>query len=236
MLGLGAMAMFIILSQLALGTPLLEEYDRIAMDWLGQLRHPVLDGVFVAITLIGDLAVLYSAATVAVLVLCFRGYYAAGLHVAGTTVVASLLVWLFKDVSAVPRPDLVSRPPLSGAFPSGHATGITVLCALLASFLARETRPGQRWQYYLMLSAPIVLVSLSRVYLGVHWPTDVIAGILMGLSLVGLTRTSFSRFDNEPITLDVSMVMGTVIWLVFSGSYLAANWSTAMAHYAPTAG
>jgi undecaprenyl-diphosphatase len=234
MLMLASVALFAIVSQLALTTDLLTPFDRLAVDWLAQLRHPVLDGVFVAITLLGDPPVLACAAVLAVLALTFRGFYAAGLHVAGATLLASVMVWLFKDVTAIARPEMVLQPPSSEAYPSGHATGITVLCALLASFTARETRPGQRWQFYLIFSLPLLLVAISRVYLEVHWFTDVAAGILLGLAVTGLARTSFSRFDNRPVTLDISLIVAAGIWVAFSVGYVIHQWPGAMIWYAPT--
>lgn len=234
MLALASVALFILVSQLSLTTDVLMSYDRVAADWLAQLRHPVLDGVFVAITLLGDPAVLVSGAFLAVLVLVFRGFYAAAFHVAGAVLITGLAVWLLKDATAVARPELVLQPPLSEAYPSGHATGITVLCSLLASFVARETRPGRRWQFYLICGVPLVLVSISRVYLGVHWLTDITAGVLLGLAISGLIRTSFSRYDNAPITLDSSLVAASMAWGVFCVGYVVQEWPQAMAEFAPT--
>lgn len=234
MLGLGSLALFAIVSQLALTTDLLTPYDRLSVDWLAQLRHPILDGVFVAITLLGNPAVLASAAVLAVLALVFRGFYAAGLHVAGAALLASVMVWLFKDATAIARPELVLQPPSSDAYPSGHATGVTVLCSLLASFIARETRPGHRWQFYLIFSLPLLLVAISRVYLGVHWFTDITAGVLLGLAVTGLIRTSFSRFDNRPVTFDVSLAVAAGMWVAFTVGYIIHQWPQAMIAYAPT--
>ena len=234
MLGLGSLALFAIVSQLALATDLLTPFDRQAIDWLAQLRHPVLDGVFVAITLLGDPPVLAGATVLAVLTLVFRGFYAAGLHVAGAALLAAAMVWLFKDVTAIARPEQVLQPPSSEAYPSGHAAGITLFCSLLASFIAREARPGQRWQFYLIFSLPLLLVAGSRVYLGVHWITDISAGILLGLAITGLTRTSFSRFDNRPVAIDISLVVAVGVWIAFSAGYVIHHWPGAMIWYAPT--
>lgn len=232
-LGLASMALLIVLSQIALGTNMLSPFDRMATDWLAQLRHPLLDGIFVAITLLGDPAVLVSGAILAVLAMMFRGFYAAGLHLVGATLLTSLSIWLFKDATAVTRPDLVMQPPLSESYPSGHATGITVFCSLLASFVARETQPGRRWRYYLLFGTPLVLVAFSRVYLGVHWMTDIGAGLLLGLAISGLIRTSFSRFDNAPITPDITLLISAAVWIVFCAGYVIHTWPGTMARYAP---
>ncbi|MDI9246233.1 bifunctional DedA family/phosphatase PAP2 family protein [Marinobacter sp. CHS3-4] len=231
MLGLGCLALFAILSQLALATDLLVRYDQLAVEWLSQLRHPLLDKLFIAITLMGDTAILLSAAVLMTALFAFRGFYSAALHIATATILASLVVWLLKDATAIARPDLASASPDSVAFPSGHATGITLFCALTASFVAREFRTGQRWQFYLAFSLPIVLVATSRIYLGVHWPTDILAGIFLGMAIAGLTRTSFSRFDNTPVTLDATLILTITIWVGFSAAYLFYQWPQALMAY-----
>ncbi|TGN38179.1 bifunctional DedA family/phosphatase PAP2 family protein [Marinobacter confluentis] len=233
MLGFASLALFLIVSQLTLATDLLTPYDRLAADWLAQLRHPLPDGLMVGITLLGDLAVLLSAAVLAVMVMVFRGFYAAGIHLAAAALLTSLMVWLLKDATAIARPELVLQPPSSEAYPSGHATGVSVLCALMASFIAREIRPGRRWQYYLLFSVPIVMIAISRAYLGVHWMTDIIAGVLLGLAVTGFIRASFSRFDNRPITLDASLIAAAIVWGVFCVGYVVQQWPQAMAQYAP---
>jgi len=108
-----------------------------------------------------------------------------------------------------------------------------VFCALMASFVAREVRPGRRWQYYLLFSVPLILVAFSRVYLGVHWMTDITAGVLLGFAISGLIRTSFSRFDNAPITLDASLIIAAIAYGGLCIGYVLLQWPGAMARYAP---
>jgi undecaprenyl-diphosphatase len=94
------------------------------------------------------------------------------------------------------------RPGESTAlsFPSGHALAATVLCATLLLLLLPACR--RVWQRVLLGAAAatwFVLICVSRVYLGKHYPTDVLGGILLGLAwtaaAVGLVR-GFSRSEN----------------------------------------
>jgi membrane-associated phospholipid phosphatase len=67
-----------------------------------------------------------------------------------------------------------------GAFPSGHAQGATTFWGLAAFYFRK------RWLWWLA-ALMIVLVSVSRLYLGVHWLVDVFGGIVIGIAIIGLT-------------------------------------------------
>ena len=90
---------------------------------------------------------------------------------------------LLKLGFARPRPELVSHlvDVNSFSFPSGHATMSTVTYLTLGVLLAR-VQERRRMKLYLLTVATLValLVGVSRIYLGVHWPTDVLAGWCIG--------------------------------------------------------
>lgn len=97
-------------------------------------------------------------------------------------------IWL-KAGFAVPRPPLVLPPgtvtlldnlPGNASFPSGHAIAVGVLTGAL---LPRASLRGQ-----LGLAAGALLVCLSRIAIGVHWPLDVLAGLVLGLVLAAAAQ------------------------------------------------
>jgi undecaprenyl-diphosphatase len=99
--------------------------------------------------------------------------------VAGGVIASSLLKLGF----ARPRPDLVPHGMMvfTNSFPSGHAMMSAVVYLTLGDLLARAQRSVALKVYILSLAVFLtVLVGLSRIYLGVHWPSDVLAGWAVG--------------------------------------------------------
>lgn len=113
---------------------------------------------------------------------------------------AVLLNVLMKIVVQRQRPDLwISLAPESDfSFPSGHAMGSVALAAAL-TVLAWQTR--WRWPVLIVTSMFALLVCWSRSYLGVHYPSDILAGMVASLAWVGGLQLLFSKRRQELLDL-----------------------------------
>jgi undecaprenyl-diphosphatase len=127
-----------------------------------------------------------------------RGRAMVGVAAAGAIGLGALANSTIKLVVARPRPDvltpIVVEPGYS--FPSGHSLSAMVAYGVIAVLVARSGLPGAARAVIIGLLAVLVaVVGLSRVYLGAHYPTDVIGGWLMGFAWVALFAAASVSVD-----------------------------------------
>jgi undecaprenyl-diphosphatase len=133
---------------------------------------------------LGGLAwIAFSTAVIAIF-LWLDGKTHMSMFLAAATISGALVSILLKSAFARPRPDLV--PHLShvytSSFPSGHSMNSAVVYLTLGSLLASVIADVKLKIYVLAIAISLTIaVGLSRIYLGVHYPTDVLAGWLAGL-------------------------------------------------------
>jgi undecaprenyl-diphosphatase len=135
------------------------------------------------ITSLGSTAVLTLITIGALGYLLIERKYHAALFLLAAIGGGTLLSTMLKMGFDRPRPDLVAHGAqvYSASFPSGHALMSAVAYLTLGALLAR-VQPRRRLKLYFLGVAVVLtlLIGISRVYLGVHWPTDVLAGWCLG--------------------------------------------------------
>ncbi len=141
------------------------------------------------ITALGGYAVLTLLTIAAALYRFARDDRATGLIILAAIGSGAFLGNLLKLGFDRPRPDIVEHltHAASSSFPSGHATLSAVTYLTLGALMARG-QPGARLKALVLGGAILltILVGFSRVYLGVHWPTDVLAGWCLGAAWAAL--------------------------------------------------
>ncbi|WP_081852941.1 phosphatase PAP2 family protein [Bosea sp. 117] len=135
------------------------------------------------ITVLGDTTILALVTLIVVGYLLIDGKRGAAAFVAISIVSGTLLSFGLKSGFERPRPDLVAHlvKVQTMSFPSGHAMMSALTYLTLGALLAR-TQSRRRIKAYILGVAMVLtlLIGASRVYLGVHWPTDVLAGWCAG--------------------------------------------------------
>lgn len=122
-----------------------------------------------------------------VFILKKKKYYAAALMVPLNIAAGSLLNEILKRIFLRPRPDIHRLITVTGySFPSGHSMNSMIFYGFIIYLLLSYARPRYRYAAASILGLMILLIGTSRIYLGVHYASDVIAGFIMGLAWLAL--------------------------------------------------
>ena len=159
------------------------ELDHFLLDFISQFRSPYMNQAMTDITALGSVSVMAIMFVVLLIILKifkdYRGWVYQGIILLGTITVP----WGLKLLFMRERPSIVDKlvHVSDTSFPSGHsftATSIYIALAYYGSRFAKTTL--QEFSFYFLGALLIFLVCFSRIYLGVHYPTDVLAGFSTG--------------------------------------------------------
>ena len=158
-------------------------FDKPLLLWIHQLATPAIDQLFVTIS---DLGYLWGVVPVNIIVLAYlvlHKRYREGLFWLLAVGGSALLNLGVKTYFARDRPDLWEAVVAehSFSFPSGHAMGSATLATALV-LLAWRTR--YHWPALILLPAFALTVGIARIYLGVHYPSDILAGFAVAVAWV----------------------------------------------------
>ena len=174
--------------------------DSAILQAIAKIRTPLLTGAAVDVTALGSitLVVLFSAFTLIVL-LVLRDRLGA-LQLLTASVGAGILTVVTKDAIERIRPVEAQRLIVVSGFsyPSGHSVSTSALYLTIAIIACRFIEhSGARAAIFLAVAAVVILVGASRVYLGVHYATDVVSGISLGAAWALLLAGSFASLGHR---------------------------------------
>ena len=157
--------------------------DRRILNLVATLRTPPLDQVMYAVTFLGNAQTLVVITAVAALVALIAGRPRDAVLVVLAVLAGTLFFELVSLVVQRPRPPLEDARIVQGgfSFPSGHSTLAATLYGTVAYLVIRNLR-HDRWKIVVGISAGVLVLAIgvSRIYLGVHYPSDVLAGWAAG--------------------------------------------------------
>ncbi len=173
-------------------------FDVAVAGAIHSLRTPALTTFFYLCTIMANTGTIVFLTAASVIVLRVRRRYAEALLVVVVVAGGQALGTIVKNVVVRQRPPaagaLIAQPG-GYSFPSGHALAAVLLYGVLAFLLVLSIRSrGSRIAVALAAGAFIVLVGVSRVYLGVHWPSDVFAAWLLGGAWLTLCAAVYLRW------------------------------------------
>jgi undecaprenyl-diphosphatase len=176
-------------------------FDAAVGDAVHAMRTPVLTGFFYLCTLMANTGTITFITVAAVVVLVMRRRFAEAVLVTVVVAGGHSLGTLLKNLLIRQRPPATQAlisPPGTYAFPSGHALAAVLLYGVLAFLLARAVRT-RRARVAVVAGAVVLigLVGLSRVYLGVHWPSDVVAAWILGGAWLAVCTATYLWWDRR---------------------------------------
>ncbi len=186
-----------IAERLHAGSSRMHQIDAEVHAWARTTRTAGATRFFTTMTLIGTPVGLGILVLIACLALMARGRWRWAAYLAFTSGVGSLLNLQLKDFFERARPELAEalRHASGYSFPSGHAMGSTFVFGALAYLAFRIFRT---WRWRAAASAfaltMIVAIAVSRIYLGVHWISDIGGGIAAGAIWLATTTVAYESF------------------------------------------
>lgn len=176
LIGIGWAWFALLTTVLMRGDPLAIDLNTYAL--MTALRNPLADRLMAGLASIGDAAVLVPAAGAAMIWLAWRRRWMAMMHWLAAMGFGVVLTALLEAVINMPPPPTAHR---GFGFPSMTVTMTTITFGFFAVLIAREL-PGRSRVWPYMISGIVAgAIGFARIYLGAHWLTDVIGGMLLGI-------------------------------------------------------
>jgi undecaprenyl-diphosphatase len=175
-----------------------QAFDNAVLQWIAQYRTPTLDAVMLEITFLGTGVVVLMIVAISGMFLWLTKHKYSALLLLISTAGGLLLNNLLKAGFGRPRPHLVEwgTQAMTWSFPSGHAMSASVVYGTVAYLAARlQQRHAHRVATLICAAILIVLIGFSRLYLGVHYPSDVFAGVIIGLAWAGFCMATLEAIQ-----------------------------------------
>ena len=158
-------------------------FDKAVLLWIHSTFPGWLEGPMLIITALGYYWVVLPLLAVAVAFFYRRGWRLSAILLLVSTGGSAVLTTVLKSVFERARPELFDSGYQASfySFPSGHATVAVGFYGMLTLVLAYRLRGIARWVLVIFGILVVLVIGFSRLYLGVHYPTDVLAGYLAAL-------------------------------------------------------
>lgn len=225
-------AFFGLVGEIAPGEPMVRA-DLAILNLFDSLRTPAGDKIMVFMTTLGD-GVVLTAITVAVAAYLFaKKAWRRGTGFVIAMVGTAMFVPLFKLLLSRSRPMELYAGADSYSFPSGHATLNAVLFGICAVLIAHERSRWLKAGIFTVMAAYVITIGFSRIYLGAHWMSDVLAGLLFGTAIVSAFAFVFGPIHNEKIGRTTLTAIVITVLAFFGGWHVYRSFDTAIYTYAP---
>lgn len=196
------------------------------------LRTPFGDNIMVALTELGDVTVTLTVVISVLLWLLWKHAWRASAYWVAAAGFATILTQAIKAGLGRARPFPLYEGASLFSFPSGHATMSMVTYGFLAVLISRKLSPRDRLATFTAIMLLVVLIAFSRLYLGVHWLSDVLGGVTFGLAWIAVLGIAYSRHSATELSPRGLMTVAFLALLLSGTSHIAMQHTTDIQRYA----
>ena len=194
--GILCLALFVRLTFSITTNSMVQNFDDHILRWVETLRTPFLNSMMLDITALGGLALTIVLGLLAVAMFLISDDLPAALHLTITAVGGFYISTWTKSIISRPRPSIIPQLIHASGFsyPSGHSITSAAIYLTMAILACRHFKPIKTRLILLSLAGMMIaLISFSRIYLGVHFPSDTMSGALVGLAWALFMAALFSK-------------------------------------------
>ncbi|MFQ5842069.1 MAG: VTT domain-containing protein [Thermodesulfobacteriota bacterium] len=207
--------------------------DQAVYHFLQSLRNPWGDHIFVTITELGDGLINSLIAGALFLALLFRRCYRAAGYWLSALIGGACLIKILKWTLHLPRPVVLYHGLSAFGFPSGHTTMSVILYGFLAILIAKDLRNTMRWGLFVTVFLISFGIAFSRLYLGVHWLSDVLGGFFLASAWTALAGIGYLKGRPEVIPRRLLILVALMVFLTAGFWHVADRHSKDLVFYAP---
>lgn len=208
--------------------PLIQSDLRI-INLMQILRKPSFNNEMLFVTYLGKWQIVFLGTTLAAIILALVRRWRYFFALLASVVGSEIFVWLLAHLIHRSRPPLVNAlaPEMTYSFPSGHGFVAFSFYGLIAYFIVRTTNKKLVKILAVLGGVAIVaVIGFSRIYLGAHWPSDVLASYASGVAWLAAIITAleirhkFKPKTTEPLVAhSTALFLSSALFVVWSGYY-----------------
>lgn len=210
----------------------LVQFDQTVYTLLQGLRTGWADSVMVIATELGGAVGTVPVIITVSLLLAFKRYWRTFGYWLAAVGFAEILVWVLKYTLGRARPNTIYTGVEQFSFPSGHAALGIVVYGFMGFLLARGKPVREKIAITMLATVAIMLIAFSRLYLGVHWFSDVLASLSLGLAWVTLLGIAYTHHvRNEQLRAWPPLLVVLMTLALAGGLYVRNHHSADVARY-----